>query len=56
MYSVFEVQLDRLHGTETRYVQARTPERAAAIAEARWGGTATPVRADCDYDAQEDRQ
>jgi len=55
MYSVFEVQLDRLHGTETRYVQARTPERAAAIAEARWGGTATPVRADCDYDAQEDR-
>lgn len=53
MYSVFEIRLDRLHGTETRYVQARTPERAAAVAEALWGGSATPVRADCEHNAQE---
>lgn len=44
MYAFFELTLDRLHGTEHKTVQARSADRAVALAEARFGGNVTCVK------------
>ena len=37
MYATFQITFDRLHGTENKVIQARTADRAVALAEARHG-------------------
>lgn len=44
MYATFQITFDRLHGTENKVIQARTADRAVALAEARHGGTVTAIR------------